>query len=118
MKTTKRKYDDRLGIWTIVCPLCGEILASNSEENSLPESMICKCDINGNKVQAYELFDRDGETWIRRNKYPRFIGRVSMGTKSDIEDIEVLDDCTDEIKLASAMRKAGVFLLKSKKYGR
>lgn len=112
MKTTKRNHDDRRDIWTIVCPLCGVVLASAPEENELPEYMICKCDMNGNKVQAYELFDRGGETWIRRNKYPRFIGRVSMGTKSDIEDIELLDDCTDKIKLASAMRKAGVFLLK------
>lgn len=115
MKVRKKEYDDRLRMWVIVCPSCEKILASNSEKDMLPEFMICACDRNGNKVPAFELFDRDGNTWIRRNKYPRFIGRVTMGALSDIEDIEILDNCTDVMKLASSMRKAGEFLRKRKR---
>lgn len=118
MKVSKKEYDDRLRMWVIVCPSCEKILASNSEKDMLPEFMICACDRNGNKVPAFELFDRDGNTWIRRNKYPRFIGRVTMGALSDIEDIEILDTCTDEMKLTSSIRKAGEFLRKRKSHER
>lgn len=117
MKATKRQYDDHLHVWVIVCPLCGVVLASNSEKGDLPEYMICTCDANGNKIPAYELFPRNGECWIRRNKFPRFIGRVTMGVISDIEDVEVLDEDVTDAKLAAAMRKAGEFLRK-RRYGR
>lgn len=119
MKISKKNFDERLGVWTIVCPLCKTVLASDPEESELPDYRICTCDRNGNKIQAYELFDRDGETWIRRNKYPRFIGRITMGAMSDIENVELIDDCDDVKKLASVMRKAGLFLKRYKyKYGR
>lgn len=115
MKVTNIEYDDHSGCWMIVCPLCEEILASNTEKDMLPEFGICSCDINKNKIPAFELFKRNDIIWIRRNKYPRFIGRVLMGAKSDIEDVEILDNCTDAKELASAMRKAGEFLLKCTK---
>ena len=118
MKVNKKEYNDHLRMWVIVCPLCKETLSSAVNEDMLPESMICSCDANGNKMPAFELFDRDGNTWIRRNKYPRFIGRVTMGALSDIEDIEILDNCTDVMKLASSMRKAGEFLRKRKSHER
>ena len=114
MKVNKKEYSDHLHMWVIACPLCKEILASAVNEDMLPESMICSCDANGNKMPAFELFDRDGNTWIRRNKYPRFIGQVTMDTLS-IENIELLDDCTDATRLASLLRKARVFLLRCKK---
>ena len=112
MKVSNIKYDDHSACWMIVCHLCGKVLISKPEKDMLPEFMICSCDANRNKVPAFELFDRDGNTWIRRNKYPRFIGRVTMGALSDIE---LLDDCTDTTKLESSMRKAGEFLRKRKR---
>lgn len=72
--------------------------------------MICTCDANGNKKPAYGLFTRNGECWIRRNKFPRFIGRVTMGLISDVENVEILDEDVNADKLVSAMRKAGEFL--------
>lgn len=63
------------------------------------------------KVTPYELLEDSGRVMIRRNKPPRFIGVVTMGVQSDIEEVEWLDTCT-ALQAASAMRKAGEFLRK------
>ena len=36
------------GLYAHICPLCGNILASSSEEEMMPEFSICECDKNGN----------------------------------------------------------------------
>ncbi|WP_147381240.1 hypothetical protein [Parabacteroides sp. AM08-6] len=106
-------------MWVLQCPLCSEILASASEREYLPEFSTCDCDRNGNKQPAYELFIGDaGKQMIRRNKYPRFTAEVMFEELSDIENVQLLDDCTDTIELARAMRKAGEFLLKSSRNGK
>ena len=51
-------------------------------------------------------------TMIRRNKPPRFVGRVTFGQDSDIELVEVFDEA-GPMEMAAAMRKAGEFLIKS-----
>lgn len=106
------------GIYAFVCPLCGSVLASASEPDFMPDFSICNCDINGNEKQTFELFEVDGKTMIRRNKYPRFIGEVTFGQLSDIENIEMIDECSDLSKLAKVMRKAGEFIIKSSKNGK
>lgn len=98
-------------VWRHVCPLCGKILSSASDPEYLPEFSICDCDKNGNSQPVYELYDQDGSTMIRRNKPPRFIGRVVFNQYTDIEVIEVLDNASP-LELAKAMRKAGEFLIK------
>lgn len=105
------------GIYAFVCPLCGSVLASASEPDLMPEFSICNCDINGNEKQAFELFEVDGKTMIRRNKYPRFIAEVTFCQLSDLENIEMIDECLDVSKLAKVMRKAGEFLLKTSNNG-
>lgn len=102
------------GIYAHVCPLCGEILSSASEPGFMPDFSFCGCDRNGNKTSAYELFEADGKQMIRRNKPPRFVGEVTMGQLSDIENIEWMDDASVS-KMAEVMRKAGEFLIKSSK---
>lgn len=102
------------GVYAHVCPLCGEIHASASEQDFMPEFSICGCDRNGNKQPAYELFEIEGKQMIRRNKPPRFIGEVTMGELSDIENIEWLDACAQQ-EAEAAMRKAGEFLIKKSK---
>lgn len=106
------------GIYAYVCPLCGEIYASASEPEYLPEYSICSCDLNENKQPIYELFERNGKKMIRRNKFPRFIGEITFGQLSDIENIEMLDECTNPSEFAKAMRSAGEFLIKSSKNGK
>lgn len=61
---------------------------------------------------VYELFEINGKQMIRRKKFPRFVGEVTMGQLSDIENIEWLDEASVS-KMAETMRKAGDFLLKS-----
>lgn len=111
MKITKMTRLNR-GLYAHVCPLCGNILASSSEPDMMPEFSICDCDKNELKSQSYELFDKDGFVMIRRNKPPRFVGKVTMGKLSDIEEIEWMDNCT-AIESARALRKAGEFLIKN-----
>lgn len=107
----KNKYYDSLShMWLRVCPVCGDILASACELDLMPEFSICRCDCNGNKRPPFELFDRDGKTMIRRNKIPRFIGEVTLGQSSDIENIELIDECSDPMEMARVLRKAGEFL--------
>ncbi|MEF9922942.1 MAG: hypothetical protein RR854_00010 [Muribaculaceae bacterium] len=107
-KITERHYDHNLHIWVMVCTDCGNILSSDSELNMMPEFVYCeKC----RNIQVYELFEKDGKQFIRRNKYPRFTGEVTFGPQSDIEDINIIDKC-DGYELANAMRKASEFLIK------
>lgn len=101
------------GVYAHVCPLCGETYASASGIDMMPEFSICGCDRNGNKQPVYELFERGGKQMIRRNKPPRFVGEVTFGELSDIENIEYLDSCIDPAELERAMKKAGQFLIKS-----
>lgn len=104
----------RKGMYAHVCPLCGAIHASAPEPDMMPEFSICDCDRKTNKVHAYELYTEDGYTMIRRNKPPRFTGKVTFGLDSDIEDIEFIDHAS-AIEMAKALRKAGEFLVKSGK---
>lgn len=106
------------GVYAHICPLCGEIYASACEPGMMPKFSICTCDRNGNKQPTFELFESDGKTMIRRNKPPRFIGKVTFGQLSDIENIEMIDECNDHLEFARVMRKAGEFLLKSGKNGK
>lgn len=103
------------GIYAHVCPLCGSIYASASEPDYMPEFSICDCDCNGNKQPVHELFEQDGKQMIRRNKYPRFIGEITFGQLSDIENIRYIDNCTDPMELARAMQKAGEYIIKHSK---
>lgn len=114
MKIKKITKIDR-GLYGHVCPLCGSILASSFDPDFMPEYSICSCDRKNGTPPAFELFEDQGYVMIRRNKFPRFVGRVVMGTDSDIQVIQWLDACTDPLVIASAMRKAGEFLKKSSK---
>ena len=81
----------------------------------MPEFSICDCDRVTEKEPSYELYTEDGYTMIRRNKPPRFTGRVTFGLKSDIEDIQWMDTAS-ALDMAKALRKAGEFLVKSSRH--
>ena len=94
------------GLYAHICPLCGIILASSSEEEMMPEFSICECDKNGNKLPVYETYDAVDSIMIRRNTYPR----------SDIEDVKWIDKVNNVMDAARAMNKAAEFLRKRKNY--
>lgn len=58
---------------------------------------------------------QSGETQIiERLCYPRFKGVVTFGALSDIENIELIDQTTNPLEIAKALREAGDFLLNTK----
>lgn len=114
MKITKITMIHR-GLYAHICPLCGNILASSSEPDMMPEFSICGCDRKDEKEPTYELFDKDGFVMIRRNKPPRFVGKVTFGKDSDIEDVEFIDPAS-VTEMTKALRKAGEFLIKSSRH--
>jgi hypothetical protein len=59
----------------------------------------------------FKLFEENGKQVIERLIYPRFKGVVTMGVASDIENVEMIDNCMDPVVLARAIREAGEFLL-------
>lgn len=102
-------------MWVHVCPLCGAILASACEPDYLPDYSICPCDRNGNKLPVFEIFEGESGPMIRRNKRPRFVGRITFDQMSDIEIVELIDRDADVMEMARAMRKAGEFIKKTKR---
>lgn len=113
MKITKITIIHR-GLYAHICPLCGAIHASASDPGLMPEFSICNCDRRNSKEPAYELYTDNGYTMIRRNKPPRFTGKVTFGKLSDIEDIHWMDT-SSALDMAKALRKAGEFLIKTRK---
>lgn len=111
MRVIEVKYSRSLGYYYMQCPLCDSILASGCDMDVMPAFAICECDRNADKQPVYEVFEKEGKTMIRRNKYPRFEGEVTMGQTSDIEHVE-WEDNPDVMDAASAMRKAAEFLSK------
>lgn len=108
---TKKKIG--AAMWVLQCPLCGQQRYSASEAELLPDFFYCDCNKNGNKQPVYELFEHEGKQMIRRNKYPRFIGEITFGQLSDIENIVMIDECTDLSQLTQVLQKAGEFITKS-----
>ena len=100
------------GLYAHVCPLCNAVHASSSDPEWMPDFSICRCDSKEKKAPAYELYMEGGCTMIRRNKPPRFTGKVTFGLDSDIEDIEFMDQAS-ALEMAKALRKAGEFLIKN-----
>jgi len=51
---------------------------------------------------------------IERLIYPRFRGVITFSTLSDIEEIELLDTCSNPSEIARAMREAGDYIFNFK----
>lgn len=63
----------------------------------------------------FTIYEEDGKRMIRRNVSPRFIGEITFGTLSDIENVQFLDDLPSVMDAARAMREAGDFLVETSK---
>lgn len=60
----------------------------------------------------FEIYRESDKTMLRHNDFPRFIGEITFGELSDIENIVCIDECTDAQVWAKTMREAGDFILK------
>ena len=61
---------------------------------------------------TYRMYTEGEKTMIERLKYPRWVGEVTFGQASDIEHIDMKDNCTDVMELARSMRQAAEFITK------
>ncbi|MEI7675748.1 MAG: hypothetical protein WCJ03_03120 [Bacteroidales bacterium] len=64
---------------------------------------------------TYRLYTEGDKTMIERLKYPRWVGELTFGQLSDIEHIELKDQCKDVMEMARSLRMAGEFVVKYKK---
>ena len=62
----------------------------------------------------FRIYQEGENQVIEKLTYPRFKGLITFGPLSDIEAIELLDNTTDPLELAKALREAGEFLLNHK----
>ena len=64
-------------------------------------------------MEQFRIFEEDGNKIIEHLHYPAFRAKITFnGTLSDLDDIELLDQCTDPSILARVMREAADYLLK------
>jgi hypothetical protein len=63
-------------------------------------------------MEKFKIYEENGKQVIERLVFPRFKGEITFGKESDIENIEMIDECFDVAILAKAMRSAGEFLIK------
>lgn len=66
------------------------------------------------KETNFKIYKVGSKQIIERLSYPRFKGVITFGLLSDIEEIELLDQTTDPMEIAKAMREAGDFILNYK----
>ena len=60
----------------------------------------------------FEIYRESDKTMLRHNDFPRFIGEITFGELSDIENIVCIDECTDAQVWTNTMRDAGDYILK------
>lgn len=102
------------GWYAFVCPLCGRTFFETPKGmmDIMPEFAICDCDRFEEDRTMFRIFERNGKMFIERLKFPRFVGEITFGSESDIENVEMLDECDDVLEIARAMRSAAEFMLK------
>lgn len=63
-------------------------------------------------MDKFRIYDDAGYKMIEHLHYPRFKAKIKFRSSlSDLEDIEMIDDCKDPSTLARVMREAADFLL-------
>lgn len=61
-------------------------------------------------MEKFEIYPESDRIMIRHNEFPRFVGEITFGELSDIENITDIDKCTDAQIWAKTMREAGEFI--------
>jgi len=63
----------------------------------------------------FKIYLKGNDHIIERLVFPRFKAKITFDTLSDLSDIEMIDNCTDVMILARAMREAGYYLVNHSK---
>lgn len=64
-------------------------------------------------MDKFKIYDVDGYKIIEHLQYPAFKAKITFNVElSDLEVIELLDDCKDPAILARVMREATDYMLK------
>ena len=66
-------------------------------------------------MPKFKIYTKQGIQYIERLVFPRFIGEITFGKDSDIENIQMIDKCIDLMLLAKIMREAGEFIFHNSK---
>jgi hypothetical protein len=63
-------------------------------------------------MDKFKVYIDAGHKIIEHLEYPSFRAKIKFNSPiSDLEDIEMIDNCTDPLILASVMRDAAEFLI-------
>jgi hypothetical protein len=63
----------------------------------------------------FRIYNDEGVTLIEHLSYPRFIGEITFGEKSDIENVDMIDDDASAVDMATAMRMAEDYMFEHQK---
>lgn len=65
---------------------------------------------------SFKIYQENNNQVIERLIYPRFKAKITFNSDiSDLEDVEMIDRCSDPTQMARAMREAGDFILENSK---
>ena len=82
---------------------------------------IKRIDINIDYTQPakddFSIYKKNGKTYIEHLSYPKFVGEITFGKESDIENVEVYEDVDDisAMDMATAMRMAEDYMFQKNK---
>ncbi|NDV46241.1 hypothetical protein D0T49_04200 [Paludibacter sp. 221] len=65
-------------------------------------------------MEKFKTYTENGKSFIERLVFPRFKAEITFNPDgvSDLENVEMIDECTDISELSKAMQKAGEYLTK------
>lgn len=62
-------------------------------------------------INKFRIYRQEGKQIIERLIFPRFIAEITFNSPvSDIENVKMIDTCTDVMMVAKAMREAGEYI--------
>ena len=67
-------------------------------------------------MQKFKIYEIEGVQFIEHLQFPRFKAHITFSDKtSDLQNINLIDDCLDVKLLSKTMREAGEYILSRSK---
>lgn len=66
-------------------------------------------------MSNFKIYTQGSDKFIESLSFPRFKGKITFGTLSDIEDINLIDKNASVGDMARVMREAGEYILNNTK---